>query len=46
MYAAAASYLVTVVHSSNSANADNNVDAMADYIMADPPELYAYMAYE
>lgn len=36
----------TVVHSSNSANAENNVDAMADYIMADDYELYAYMAYE
>ena len=32
-----------VVHTSN---ADNNVEAMADYIMADDYELYAYMAYE
>ena len=29
-----------------TSNAENNVDAMADYIMADDYELYAYMAYE
>ena len=35
-----------MVYTSNQANTENNVDAMADYIMADDYELYAYMAYE
>ncbi len=30
----------------NTVNSKNNVEAMADYIMADDYELYAYIAYE